>query len=333
MTDVKDPRGKHVDEIDDLLGGDPESSHDAGGDVDDLLAASQSHPEHTAPIHGTGRVGTEKLPPYYRQHPNVSSAGFHRPSLTSISGKKKKKTSFLTAGVVVALFGAMTIFLWQLKPGFLTGRTPEKIEQERVAAQMESEKARALATSRCQATLQIIGAPPQAEVLLKVGQAPVEVGHMPVGTRLEFVAVHEGFLPKRVILPSTAHWDSGGDGKPRYELAVQLDPTPPRKPKAALSWPPGEPGSDVGGKGPPGSVRVISTPPGATVWLLAATGADATVEQLPCDKDFDVLLAGPTTFRKDMHVSAADFVVDSQVPPPAPGVTTRVARVNAPTSL
>ena len=68
-------------------------------------------------------------------------------------------------------------------------------------------------------------------------------------------------------------------------------------------WPPGEPGSEVGGQGPPGTVHVVATPRGAEVWMLVGMGPEARIEQLHCGQDFDVLVAGPTTFRKRLHVA------------------------------
>jgi hypothetical protein len=58
----------------------------------------------------------------------------------------------------------------------------------------------------------------------------------------------------------------------------------------------------------------VSTPRGAEVWLLAGIGPAARVEQLPCDKDVDVLVAGPTTLRKRLHAAGADFVPDPTQP-------------------
>jgi len=175
------------------------------------------------------------------------------------------------------------------------------------------------ASSTCIQTLVVSDVPPHAEVLVRKGQAPVDVDRMPVGARLEFVATAEGFAPKRVVVPAGAAWDPGPDAKPRYEAAVQLD-----KSKAAHgandAWPAGEPGSSVGGQGPPGTVHVVATPRGAEVWMLAGLGPDARIEQqLGCDEDIDVLLAGPTTYRKRIHVAAADFTPDDSVPSPAPG--------------
>jgi hypothetical protein len=130
---------------------------------------------------------------------------------------------------------------------------------------------------------------------------------MPVGARLEFVATADGYAPRRVVVPAGAAWDTGPDGKPRYEAAAQLE-----KSRGKLGtndpWPAGEPGSEVGGQGPPGTVRVVSSPRGAEVWMLAGIGPEVRIDQVRCDQELDVLLAGPTTFRKRLHVTPGDFV-------------------------
>lgn len=187
------------------------------------------------------------------------------------------------------------------------------------------------ASSICVQTLVVSDVPAHAEVLVRKGQAPVDVDRMPVGARLEFVATAEGFAPKRVVVPAGAAWDPGPDGKPRYEAAVQLD-----KSKAAHGtndpWPAGEPGSAVGGQGPPGTVHVVATPRGAEVWMLAGLGPDAKIEQQQaCDEDVDLLLAGPTTYRKRIHVAASDFAAEEPAagsPAPAGKQPRRVAHVS-----
>lgn len=172
------------------------------------------------------------------------------------------------------------------------------------------------AAPACRGTLVVSNVPAHAEVLLGQGQAPLEVERLPVGARLEFVATAEGYAPKRLVVPAGATWDTGADGKPRLETAVQLDkskgPTDP--------WPTGEPGSEVGGQGPPGTVRIVSTPRGAEIWLLAGISPDARVEQLRCDREWDVLVAGPTTFRRRLHVLPRDFQAEDST-------TVKVARV------
>ena len=39
-----------------------------------------------------------------------------------------------------------------------------------------------------------------------MGQAPVDIDHMPVGARLEFVATAEGYAPKRTVVPAGYVW-------------------------------------------------------------------------------------------------------------------------------
>jgi len=152
--------------------------------------------------------------------------------------------------LVVLLLGllvlaAAAISMLKLPVGFFTGRTPEKVAQEKAAA--EAAHAQAIAAQQaaaCHATLVVADVPENAEVLLREGQAPVDVERMPVGARLEFVATAEGYAAKRTVVPAGAAWDHGADGKPRFEVAVQLDKL--TRPKGDL-WPPGEPGSEVGG--------------------------------------------------------------------------------------
>ena len=250
------------------------------------------------------------------------------PASSSVEKRARRKGSSPILYVVVGLFvitGGTAVAMLKLPAGFLTGRTAEKIAQEKAANDAAHEKA--LAAQRvasCKATLVVGDVPASAEVLLRVGQAPVDVDHMPVGARLEFVATAEGFGPKRTVVPAGAAWDTAGDGKPRFEVAVQLDKS--TKPKGDL-WPAGEAGSQVGGQGPPGLVHIVSSPRGAEIWLLAGVGPETKVEQLlACDTDVDVLIAGPTTLRKRLHVAAASFVLD---PSTGSGPPLRVAKVSA----
>jgi hypothetical protein len=51
--------------------------------------------------------------------------------------------------------------------------------------------------------------------------------------------------------------------------------------------------------------------------MLAGIGPDARVEQIPCDRDWDVLVAGPTTLRKRLHVAATEFHAEDTPGAPA----------------
>jgi len=235
----------------------------------------------------------------------------------------KRRSDLWLVAVLLALIGVGVTIVWSLKPGFLTGRTPEKVAQEKAASEAARQQAilaqQALA---CKVALEVADVPTNAEVLLRQGQAPVDVDRMPVGARLEFVATAEGFAPKRAVVPGGVSWDTGSGSKPRFEVAVQLDKSS-GKPRGDV-WPPGEPGSEVGGKGPPGTVHIVTTPRGAEVWLLAGIGPDAHIDGLPCDQDVDVLVAGPTTLRRRLHVPASSFVPGPEAPPEG-----RFAKVSA----
>jgi hypothetical protein len=242
----------------------------------------------------------------YGQLPPQQPAGSRHAKTVVMRPRPRRIDRILTVLTLVVLVGGVAA-VWTLKPGFFTGRTPEKVEQERQAAAAASLAALAQQQQvRCKATLAISDVPAAAEVLLRVGQAPVDIERMPIGARLEFVATAEGYAPKRSIIPAAAPWDPGPDGKPRYELAVQLDPTK-QKPGKEDPWPAGEPGSVVGGKGAPGTVHVVSTPRGAEMWLLVGAGPEATIDPIKCEVDAEILVAGPTTYRKRLKVTSVEI--------------------------
>lgn len=188
-----------------------------------------------------------------------------------------------------------TVAIWKFAPHVFTGKQrplPTAIAPTQPAPP----------PPKCKVTLLLTEAPTNAEILLRMGQAPVDVERMPIGTRLEFIATAEGYAPRRAVINAESSWDKGPDGKPRIEVPIQLD-TSKAKPGSVDPWPPAEPGSQVGGSGAPGTVRVISNVRGAEVWLLAGLGPEARIEQLRCDADIDVLFAGPAGLRRRLRVT------------------------------
>ncbi|MEO8877150.1 MAG: hypothetical protein ABI461_16270 [Polyangiaceae bacterium] len=249
----------------------------------------------------------------------------------SASSPPKAKGRGIDRVLIVLFFVLLAggaVMVWMLKPGFFTGRTPEKVEEERRAAEAASAKAADLAAKShlCKQSLGLTDVPPKAEVLLRVGQAPVDIEHVPMAVRLELVATLDNYATKRAVILPDATWDKGADGKPRLETALQLDPIAKHHGKASPdTWPLAEPGSDVGGKGDPGTLHIISSPKGAEVWMVAGGGPEAQIDEIPCG-DVDVLLGGPGTYRKKIHVRAADFAAGE----PAPnGDTIKIAHVSA----
>jgi hypothetical protein len=231
-----------------------------------------------------------------------------RTSLPSVPSAKPSRGTTVVVVLALVALAAGAVAVWRLRPSTTASPTPQPSEPSAPVA---------VAPASCRGTLIVTDVPPHAEVLLRQGQAPVDVERMPVGSRLEFVATAEGFSPKRVIVPADATWDATPEGKPRLEIAVQLDKSHAR-PGANDPWPASEPGSTVGGNGAPGTVHVVATPRGAEIWLLAGIGPDARIDQVSCNEDVDILLAGPATYRKRLHVVPGDFVPESAAAPADP---------------
>ncbi|HSO35153.1 MAG TPA: hypothetical protein VLT33_21645, partial [Labilithrix sp.] len=203
----------------------------------------------------------------------------------------------LTLFVLVAGGAAV----WMFKPAFFTGN-----KKKPLASASASASAAPAPAPKCKVALVVADVPANAEILLRMGPAPLDVERMPVGTRLEFVGTAEGYVPRRAVIKAESAWEKTADGKPRIDVPIQLDPTK-AKPGAVDPWPAAEPGSQVGGSGSPGTVHVVSNVRGAEIWLLAGLGPEARIEQLRCDGDIDVLLAGPPQLRKRLHVSEKDI--------------------------
>ena len=232
------------------------------------------------------------------------------PADAPISPRPKKKRRALDVfllGAIVLLLAVAAGLMWKLKPGTLSGRTQDVVDRELAEA---SARAAIPPPKACRTQIAIKDIPKDAEVLLRVGTAPLDVPNLQAGTRLEFVATLEGYAPRRTVVTKES-WDKGPDGKPRAEAAVQLDKTRARA-SSVDPWPAGDPGTEIGGKGPPGSVHIVATPRAAEVWLLMAlnpgTNPDAKVELAGCKGDVELLVAGPGTYRKRIPMKEADFV-------------------------
>jgi hypothetical protein len=292
-------------------------------DVEALLAIGADPPaprKDPAPKAAPARrASSASIPGDERQLPTQPSSVRKMRAASASQPMVKKRGSGLVVVLAILAVGVGAVAVWELRPGANVGHAPP--------ASVSAPAPASSAPAACLATLDVGDVPAHAEVLIRSGQAPIDVPDMPVGARLEFVATAEGFAPKRVVVPAGATWDNGADGKPRFESGVQLEKS--KHPGVVDPWPSGEPGSQVGGTGAPGTVHVVATPRGAEVWMLVGMGPEAKIEQLPCGRDFDVLVAGPTTLRKRLHVSASDFVDESKPGSPKPKVPTRVARVSA----
>jgi hypothetical protein len=262
---------------------------------------------------------------FYTSTPPPRAAASVLPDLprddAPVPPSKRRGTYALFAVVIIAAMGGVALLSFE--PGFLSGRTPSVVEEERRAA---AEAASALAAHPpqvCRATLVVTDVPQGAEVLVRSGLAPVDVERVPSGARLEFVALADGHAPRRGIVPQGTSWDVP-NGKPRFELPIQLEKSH-AKGSVLDPWPPAEPGTVVGGQGAPGTVHVVTSPRGAEVWMVVGGGPEAKLESLPCGAAMELMVAGiqqGQPLRRRLHVEASRLT-------PEPSANTVTGRISA----
>lgn len=147
--------------------------------------------------------------------------------------------------------------------------------------------------------------PDDAQVLLFVGRGPAVAENLPIGIAHEFVAIADGKRPTRAVVPKSADWSETDDGA-RYELAMQAG-------DEAMSFEELRVGDsklprDVGsGQGKLGSVRVITNPPGARVYLLIGFGANVRVSDLPTDQAHELLVVNDEHEPERLMVGPSDW--------------------------
>lgn len=248
---------------------------------------------------------------FYTSTPPPRAGGRSLPSLPDedplAHRSTRRKVYVLFALLALMTIGTVTVL--RLKPGVLTGRTPEVIEAERVeAAAAAASIAARKAAGPCRATVVVTDVPQGAEVLVRSGIAPVDVERLPSGARLEFVALTDGYAPRRGVVPQGSAWDTV-NGKPRFELPIQLEKSH-AKAGSLDPWPGADPGSVVGGQGPPGTVHLVTSPKGAEVWMVAGGSPEAKLEALPCGAGMELLVAGTAQgqpFRHRLRVDATQL--------------------------
>ncbi|MFO0680844.1 MAG: hypothetical protein U0234_02280 [Sandaracinus sp.] len=190
--------------------------------------------------------------------------------------------------VVVLAFGA--VIAW-LRPDLVdealgrppppSGPTPEEraAEQERILAEHRAHFG----------TLTVTSEPTGAQVLLYVGRGPAVARDLPTGAAYELVAFADGHGASRAIVPADAQWETTDEGT-RYELALQTSDEEvdlahlalgeTRLPRDALGTP----------SGTLGTVRVVTNPPGARVYLLIGFTPDVRYENIRTDEPVELLV-------------------------------------------
>lgn len=191
--------------------------------------------------------------------------------------------------IVILAFGAVIAFLRPDLVNEALGRPPPPPTGP-TQAERDAEQARILAEHRARyGLLSVTSEPAGAQVLLFVGRGPAIARDLPTGAAYELVAFADGHGASRAIVPADAQWEETAEG-PRYELALQtsdeeidfahLDLGATRLPRDALGTP----------SGTLGSVRVVTSPPGARVYMLIGFTPDVHVENIRTDEPVELLV-------------------------------------------
>ena len=137
-------------------------------------------------------------------------------------------------------------------------------------------------------TLTVTSNPPRAQVLLRVGAGPALATKLAVGVVHEFVALRPGYGPARGLVATDAEWQREA-GEFRYELALQLREatSAPGESELGSAQLPAALGAPTGTLG---TVRVVTSPPGADVYQLVGFTPDVKVENLPIETPLQLLV-------------------------------------------
>ena len=160
-------------------------------------------------------------------------------------------------------------------------------------------------------TLNIRTTPDEAQVLMFVGRGPAIARQLPTGMAYELVAIAEGRAPSRAVVPADASWESTFDG-PRYELAMQVSEEPMPVDALVLGATRllpdqlGVPSDELG------TIRVVTNPPGAKVYLLVGFTPNATVSNLRIDEPIEFLVFREGYVLERMTVAPNDWTVDER---------------------
>jgi hypothetical protein len=201
----------------------------------------------------------------------------------------------LTVGLLVAIVAV----LWALKDGRDLAEAPAADEATAIDP----------STAGAHGRLTVAVDPPDAQVLVLVGRGPVTVPDLDVGVAHEFVAVAEGSLPSRAVVPTGGPWNREGAGAPRYELAMQVgEPSRhARELDIGASKLPSDRGTPSGERG---AVRVITNPPGATVYRMAGHGPRVVVEGLDPGETQQILVYHEARKPEQATLAPAEWVVE-----------------------
>ncbi|MFK7990386.1 MAG: hypothetical protein AB8I08_30470 [Sandaracinaceae bacterium] len=210
--------------------------------------------------------------------------------LMGLDEKPKRGGALPWVLAIVAVVAATSAALVLMRPDLVDmalGRPPAP---EEPAGPTPEEQAQMLRDHRARwGTLTVRVLPEGAQVLMFVGRGPATAEQLPLGVAHEFVAIADGRVPTRAVLPPDGTWEELEDGTQRYELAMQTGDDEMSEADLAL----GETRlpQDVGAPSTTlGTVRVITNPPGAKVYLLIGFAPDVRVENISAQDAVELLV-------------------------------------------
>lgn len=306
------------DQLDDLLGGPPDEpvapSAPPDDDLDAMLDATMSEldapsgasPAREPEVSGSDRTIADEPPSFDDEDYAPASApspapvggpapeddgGVDLEALGAALDRPKKGSALPWLLAFFAILTATAAAVALMRPDLvdaMLGRPPPPPPDE---GPTEEDRERMLREHRARwGTLEVIVQPEDSQVLMFIGRGPAEAVEIPVGVANEFVAIADGRRPARAVLPADAEWTPGeGDEGPSYDLAIQASSEEMPTEDLVL----GETalqGVDMGAPtGQVGTVRVITNPPGAKVYLLIGFSPRVMIENIPTDEAVEII--------------------------------------------
>ncbi|MBI5479736.1 MAG: hypothetical protein HY906_12810 [Deltaproteobacteria bacterium] len=228
-----------------------------------------------------------------------SQAGAVRPGRAARPGR-------LLLGV--ATLGLMALGVWVLATqtdlwasGY-RGRRRAEIRQQRDEA-----RARARAGEPRYGTLRVSGAPAGAAVYVALGHTPLAAPHLDTGQSHRLLLDAQGYVPRRLTVPPSA-WRV-----PPADAGLVAPDTEVAEAEATLVagqvvLTDDEDFAGTGaGSGRTGTLRLRSTPPGASAWLLVGYTPVARIEDLRLDRSYDLMVHKGGYLPARATVSGAAF--------------------------
>ncbi len=211
-------------------------------------------------------------------------------------GKSKTGLVLVIALLVLLVGGGAALFI--LRPDVvarLTGDAPEEPEEP-----SEPE----VIVNRPEGGDLRVTAPEDAQILLYLGRGPATAEYLPVGVAHELVVIADEGGVSRSVVPADAQWEQDGD-TPRYELAMQVQRGEGEGVElGATELSPDAMGTPTGSLG---TVRVVTNPPGAKVYLLIGFG-EAFVEDLPIADAHELLIETPDGEPERVVIGPSDWL-------------------------